>query len=138
MLKILIFCAFVDLIVQLIFESHDRATAWIEGVSILVAVLIVSGVTSISDYQKESQFIALNKFNDSKNTITVKGGGEEVDINIDDLKVGDLAQIKTGLSIPCDAILVPDSTGVLTDEAAMTGESDECVKDVPENCLAKL
>ena len=72
MLKILIFCAFVDLIVQLIFESHDRATAWIEGVSILVAVVIVSGVTSVSDYQKESQFIALNKFNDSKNTITVK------------------------------------------------------------------
>jgi len=57
----------------------------------LLAVVVVSGVTSVSDYKKESQFIALNKFNDSKNTITVKRGGEELDINIDDLKVGDLA-----------------------------------------------
>lgn len=122
----------------MIFESHEWETAWIEGVSIMMAVIIVSGVTSITDYRKESQFIQLNKFSDSKNLITVKWSGEEIDINIDDLKVGDLAQIKTGLSIPCDSLLVPDSTGVLTDEAAMTGESDECVKDIPDNCLQKL
>ena len=52
--------------------------------------------------------MALNKFNDSKNLITVKRGGEEFDINIDDLKAGDLAQIKNGMSIPCDALLAPD------------------------------
>jgi magnesium-transporting ATPase (P-type) len=81
--------------------------------------------------------MALNKFNDSKNLIYVKWGGEEISINIDDLKVGDIAKIKTGLAIPCDAILVPDSTGVLCDEAAMTGESEECKKDIPENRLLK-
>jgi len=56
----------------MIFESHERETAWIEGVSIMMAVIIVSGVTSITDYRKESQFIQLNKFSDSKNLITVK------------------------------------------------------------------
>jgi P-type Ca2+ transporter type 2C len=137
MLKVLIACAIIDLIVAMIFHVHERATAWIEGASILVAVVIVSGVTSISDYRKESQFIDLNKFNDSKNTITVKRGGEELVINIDDLKVGDVTQIKTGLSVPCDSLLLPGSTGVLTDEAAMTGESDECEKDTPENCEQK-
>lgn len=72
MLKILIFCSVVDLVVSMIFESHERETAWIEGVSIMMAVIIVSGVTSITDYRKESQFIQLNKFSDSKNLITVK------------------------------------------------------------------
>jgi len=140
MLKILIVCAIVDLVVSEIFDDGDWATAWIEGASILAAVVIVSGVVSVSDYQKESQFMALNKFNDSKNLITVKRGGEEFDINIDDLKAGDLAQIKNGMSIPCDALLAPDpwTTGVLTDEAAMTGESDECEKEVMENCKIKL
>jgi magnesium-transporting ATPase (P-type) len=44
------------------------------------------------------------------------------------------------MSIPCDALLAPDpwTTGVLTDEAAMTGESDECEKEVMENCKIKL
>jgi len=50
MLKILIGCAIVDLVVEMIFDEHERATAWIEGASILVAVVIVSGVTSVSDY----------------------------------------------------------------------------------------
>lgn len=50
MLKILIVCAIVDLVVSLIFESDERETAWIEGVSIMAAVVIVSGVTSVSDY----------------------------------------------------------------------------------------
>jgi magnesium-transporting ATPase (P-type) len=50
MLKILILCAIIDLVVEMIFDEHERATAWIEGASILVAVVIVSGVTSVSDY----------------------------------------------------------------------------------------
>jgi len=75
----------------MIFEADHRATAWIEGAAIIMAVTVVSMVTSINDYKKESQFIALNKFNDSKNVIKVKRGGVEMDINFDDLKVGDLA-----------------------------------------------
>ena len=61
----------------------------------------------------------------------------EVDINIEDLKVGDIAAIKFGLSVPCDGLLVPQCTGVSTDEAAMTGESDERFKEVHEICLEK-
>ena len=121
----------------MIFEADHRATAWIEGAAIIMAVTVVAMVTSVNDYKKESQFIALNKFNDSKNVITVKRGGVDMDINFDDLKCGDLCRIKTGMQIPCDAILVPDSSGVLTDEAAMTGESDEMKKDTPDQCIVR-
>ena len=102
-----------------------------------MAVTVVAMVTSVNDYKKESQFIALNKFNDSKNVITVKRGGVEMEVNFDDLKCGDLARIKTGMQIPCDALLVPESSGVLTDEAAMTGESDEMKKDTPDMCITR-
>ena len=60
-----------------------------------------------------------------------------MEINFDDLKCGDLARIKTGMQIPCDALLVPESSGVLTDEAAMTGESDEMKKDTPDMCITR-
>lgn len=103
----------------------------------MAAVVIVSMVVSVSDYQKESQFIALNKFNDAKNVITIKRGGQKESANIDDLKTGDVVQIKPGLSIPCDGILLPGSTGVVTDESAMTGESDEIIKMSPELCQEK-
>lgn len=60
-----------------------------------------------------------------------------MEVNFDDLKCGDLARIKTGMQIPCDALLVPESSGVLTDEAAMTGESDEMKKDTPDMCITR-
>jgi P-type Ca2+ transporter type 2C len=35
--------------------------AWVEGVAILVAITIVTVVQSVNDYQKERQFMKLNK-----------------------------------------------------------------------------
>ena len=136
MLKILIVAAIISIVISMIFE-HNKAIAWIEGAAILVAVAVVSIVTAVNDYKKESQFIALNKFSDAKNLITVKRNGVEEAINIDDLKVGDLAQVKAGMAIPCDAILLPPSTGVTCDESAMTGESIELKKETPEGCAIR-
>jgi magnesium-transporting ATPase (P-type) len=79
----------------------------------------------------------LNKFSDAKNVITVKREGEVREINIDDLKVGDIARIKTGMNIPVDAILLPPSSGVTSDESAMTGESIELKKDTMELTLVR-
>ncbi len=59
-----------------------------------------------------------------------------MEINIDDLKTGDVARIKTGMAIPVDAILLKGS-GVTCDESAMTGESIELKKDTLKNCLEK-
>ena len=70
MLKILIVSAIVSMIISTIFEE-DKAIAWIEGAAILVAVIVVSGVTAWNDYKKEEQFIALTKFNDETNVVTV-------------------------------------------------------------------
>ena len=41
------------------------------------------------------------------------------------------------MQIPYDAILVPDSSGVLTNEAAMAGVSDEMKKDTPDMCIQR-
>lgn len=106
-----------------------------EGAAILVAVAVVSIVTAVNDYKKESQFIALNKFSDAKNNIKVVRDGEVTEINIDNLKVGDVAVVKNGMDIPCDAILIEGSVSV--DESAMTGESDELKKETLETALKK-
>ena len=71
MLKILIVAAVISIAISMVFEEN-KALAWVEGAAILVAVAVVSLVTAFNDYKKESQFIALNKFSDSKNVIKVK------------------------------------------------------------------
>lgn len=50
-LKILIVAAIVSIVVEMLTSKHPE-TAWIEGVAIIVAVLLSSGITTINDYQK--------------------------------------------------------------------------------------
>ena len=63
--------------------------------------------------------------------------GEPVEINFNELHVGDIVRIKPGMNIPWDAILV-NGTGVTTDESAMTGESIELKKETMEMCEVRL
>lgn len=90
MLKILIVAAIVSMVISMIFEKEHRGTAWIEGAAILVAVFIVSVVTAWNDWKKEEQFIALSKFNDAKNNVTVWRRNQEEEVNVEKLHVGDL------------------------------------------------
>jgi hypothetical protein len=53
MLKILIVAAVVSMVISMIFEEENKLIACIEGGAILVAVLVVSGVTAWNDYKKE-------------------------------------------------------------------------------------
>ena len=53
-------------------EENERATAWIDGFAIMVAVLISSSVQAENDYQKEKQFQALNKIADDKKMVKKK------------------------------------------------------------------
>ena len=138
MLKILIVSALISIIVSMIFaEDDERSIAWVEGGAILGAVFVVTSVTAWNDYQKEKQFMKLTAYNDAQNNVVVIRDGAHTEINFDDLKVGDIVQIKTGMSIPCDAILV-QGTGVTTDESAMTGESIELRKETLDQCEIRL
>jgi len=53
MLKILIVAAVISIVISMIFE-HDKRIAWIEGAAILIAVVVVTLVTAVNDYKKES------------------------------------------------------------------------------------
>ena len=48
-------------------------------------------------------------------------GDEIVDVEIDDVKIGDILQVKMGESIPVDGVV--KSGNVIIDESAITGES---------------
>lgn len=53
-LIILIVCAFISIIVEMLTaDPEHRSIAWIEGVAILCAVALSSGITTVNNYQKE-------------------------------------------------------------------------------------
>ncbi|KAI1971670.1 plasma membrane calcium [Ophidiomyces ophidiicola] len=106
--------------------SGGSSVEWIEGVAICVAILIVTIVTAANDWQKERQFMKLNR---RKNDREVKAlrSGKSVMISVFDITVGDILHLEPGDAIPADGIFLTGH-GVKCDESSATGESDQMKK----------
>ncbi|EGG17786.1 P-type ATPase [Cavenderia fasciculata] len=106
--------------------SHDPKTGWIDGVAILVAVIIVVAVTSSNDYRNQARFRDLNEKTSDKQVKAIRSG-EQCQISIFDVRVGDIVCLDTGDIICADGVFV-DGHALRCDESSITGESDPIKK----------
>ena len=136
MVRILIVAAIVSIVLGCTF-SDDPSKDWIDGVSIVIAVLVVVLVGSVTDYQKEKKFHELNEVQAEGTKYKVIRNGQPEDHISDDLLVGDLIMINYGDIIPADVLLI-DGNGIKMDESALTGESDAMKKERYEKCKEML
>ena len=136
MVRILIVSAVVSIILGCTF-SDDPSKDWIDGVSIVIAVLVVVLVGSITDYQKEQKFHELNKVQTEGTKYKLIRNGIPEDHISDDLLVGDIIMINYGDIIPADILLI-EGNGIRMDESALTGESDSMSKEKYERCIELL
>ena len=95
MVRILIAAAIVQIVLGATL-SDDPSKDWIDGLSIVAAVLVVTLVGSITNWKKEHKFHELNDIQNEGTTYKVIRNGNPFDIPSDDLLVGDLIQIMVG------------------------------------------
>ncbi len=107
---------------------------WVEGVTIMVAILIVVGVGSLNDWQKEKQFESLNEKREERFIKVVRDGREQL-IHVHDVVVGDVVLLEPGDIISCDGVFL-SGHNVRCDESSTTGESDAIKKLPYEECIA--
>lgn len=130
-MKILCGAAIVSLVLGVI--MHGVKEGSLEGLSILLAVVIISTVTAFNDYMKEKQFRKLNEVASRKNINAIRNG-EIINISVYDLLVGDVVQVETGEILSVDGIVF-NASKLSTDESSVTGESDQVHKTdfTPDN-----
>ncbi|KAB8228250.1 E1-E2 ATPase-domain-containing protein [Aspergillus alliaceus] len=103
-------------------SARNPPVEWVEGVSIIVAIIVIVIVGAANDYQKQIKFQRLNKKKlDRKVTVIRSGHFREVPIS--DVFVGDVVHVEPGDVIPADGILI-QGYHIRCDEASATGESD--------------
>ena len=119
-LKVLLISAVVSLVIGLLKDGIK--TGWIEGGAIFGAVFIVTAISSSLNYNEQLQFRKLKEENEKKRVLVVRNG-IEMEIDDEDLLVGDLLVLKLGEIISVDGIFV-SSNFIITDESAINGESD--------------
>ncbi|KAI9839878.1 MAG: hypothetical protein M1819_000070 [Sarea resinae] len=109
---------------------------WVEGVAIMVAIIIVVVVGAANDWQKERQFVKLNKKKQDR-VVKVVRSGKTQEISIYDLLVGDVMHLEPGDMIPVDGIFI-EGHNVKCDESSATGESDLLKKHPGEDVFRAI
>ena len=132
MIRILLVAAIVSIILGCTISVNK--TDWIDGVSILVAILIVVLVSSITEYSKELKFHELNKTKNQQTKYKIIRKGQPDEYMSDDILVGDLIIINYGDIMSSDILLI-EGSGIKMDESTLTGESETMVKEPYEKCM---
>ncbi|GJC99206.1 calcium-transporting ATPase [Colletotrichum higginsianum] len=110
--------------------EHDpeegQPVDWVEGVAIVVAILIVTLVGSLNDWQKERAFVKLNAKKEDREVKVIRSGKSFM-INVAEILVGDVIHLEPGDLVPVDGIFI-SGHDLKCDESSATGESDALKK----------
>ncbi len=109
--------------IKTIFLFHDFD--WFETIGIVVAILVASLISTVSEYGSEEAFKKLQE-ESSKIKCRVKREGKIVEIPIEEVVVKDLVLLQTGDKIPADGNIISGEISV--DESSMNGETKEIKK----------
>ncbi|PQE25881.1 putative calcium P-type ATPase NCA-2 protein [Rutstroemia sp. NJR-2017a BBW] len=109
---------------------------WVEGVAIIVAIVVVVVVGSLNDYQKERQFVKLNKKKEDRDVNVIRSG-KTMEISVFDVLVGDVMHLEPGDMIPVDGIFI-EGHNVICNESQATGESDLIRKRPADDVFAAI
>ncbi len=100
---------------------------WYETIGIVIAIMVASLISSISEYGSMRAFNKLTE-ESSKINARVKRNGQVVEVPINEIVVDDIVVLGTGDKIPADGIIVSGSISV--DESMINGEAQEVYKGV--------
>ena len=100
---------------------------WYETVGIVLAILIASLISSISEYGSSKAFNKLTE-ETSKINVRVRRNGQIITIPIDEVVVNDIVILSEGDKVPADGIVISGNLSI--DESMMNGESKEAYKNI--------
>lgn len=103
---------------------------WSEILGIAISVLLVTFISAKTEVASDNEYRKL-KENTEKERCKVHRDGEVIEIEIDDIVVGDYVIVQTGDKIPADGILIDGDLRV--DNSSLNGESEECKKFATEH-----
>ncbi len=133
MIKILLVALGVNVllwILGLVGVIKNGAPEWYEPLGILVAIVLATLVSTISEYNNENAFQKLQE-EASRIMCKVYRNGDITEVAINDIVVGDAILLQSGDKIPADGIIIDGDIKV--DQSVLNGESREAKKEaIPE------
>ena len=114
----------IVLAIKIVFLFKDFD--WFETIGIVIAIFLASFISTASEYGSEKAFEELQK-EASQIKVRVKRNGQTVELNIDEIVVGDIVLLASGDKIPADGEILKGE--ILVDESLLNGETKEKLKN---------
>jgi P-type Ca2+ transporter type 2C len=99
-----------------------------EGLAVMIAVVLATGVAFLSEYRSDREFEKLNAAKDSVRVKVQRGGGVHT-VALEDVVVGDLVLLEMGDEVPADG-RITRANELQVDQSLMTGESEPVKRSV--------
>lgn len=125
MIKLLL--AIAAIMGTMAFMGHAE---WSEIIGIAISVLLVTLISAKTEVASDNEYRKL-KENANKDCCKVYRDNEILEVEIDDIVVGDYVILQTGDKIPADGMLIDGNLRV--DNSSLNGESEECKKFARED-----
>jgi heavy metal translocating P-type ATPase len=101
----------------------------------IIVVIMLSGGEALEDYAGRRAQSELRALLDRAPILArLLKGDEIIEVKIEDIKVGDVIEVRPGDTVPVDAKIIEGSTSV--DESSLTGESLPQLKNVGDSILS--
>jgi P-type Ca2+ transporter type 2C len=94
----------------------------VEGLAVMIAVILATGVAFASEYKSDREFEVLNARKDTIQAKVMREGSIHA-LNMEDVVAGDVVLLEMGDEVPADGRLFK-ATELLLDQSLMTGESE--------------
>ncbi len=118
----------IALVVQIVFTFGNLDYFELGG--IIVAILLSTTVSTLSEYRSERAFEKLRE-DSLDGQVSVLRDGEIVKLSSSALVVGDIVYLSVGEKIQADGEIISGRLSV--DQSALNGESAECIKTYQKN-----
>jgi magnesium-transporting ATPase (P-type)/WD40 repeat protein len=104
----------------------------VEGLAVMVAVILATGVSFLSEYRSDREFEVLNARKESLRAKVTRGGQFHT-VALEEVVGGDVVSLEMGDEVPADGRLVK-AADLYLDQSLMTGESEPVHKKaVPDD-----
>ena len=118
----------IALAIKTIFLFRDFD--YFETMGIVLAVLVASLISAISEYGSNKAFQRMQE-ESSRINVLVKRDGKTKEISIDEIVKNDILILAPGNKVPADGILIKGKLSV--DESSLNGETKEVYKEYIDN-----
>lgn len=98
----------------------------LDGFAVMVAVVLATGVSFLSEYKSDREFELLN-IRKTSARVKVMRGGAMTTVAVEEVVVGDLVTLEAGDEVPADGRIVK-AASLHVDQSVMTGEPEPVVK----------